>query len=175
MSLQHVATALERVRAVLTRRPAMALHDDAPASARWQGATRNVAIHANGTVIETDMATEVGGTGDRVSPGWLFRAGVASCAVTTIAMRAAVEGIALTALEAFVESRTDVRGLLAMSDPDGAPVPAGPFEMHLRIRIAADGLPPDELVAFVDRACRCAPVSSAVSSGVPLELHVDVA
>ena len=175
MSLQNIAAALERVRHVLTRRPDMAMHDDSPATARWQGGMRNVAVHGNGTEIETDMAQEIGGTGDRVTPGWLFRAGLASCAVTSIAMRAAAEGIVLTTLEAHVESRTDLRGLLGMENADGAPVHAGPAEIHLRVRIAAQGLDPDELRALVTRGCRCSPVPSAVATPTPLAIHVDVA
>jgi len=175
MSLQDVAAAMARVRHVLTRRPDMALHDDSPATVRWQGGTRNVACHANGTAIETDMAQEVGGSGDRVTPGWLFRAGVASCAVTSIAMRAAAEGVALTALEAHVESRTDLRGLLDMAAADGTHVHAGPAEMHLRVRIAADGVSAEDLEALVARGCRCSPVPSAVATPTPLAIHVDVA
>ena len=67
MSLQPVAAALHRVKSVLERRPATGEHDDAPASARWERGVRSVASHANGTRIETDMSTEVGGTGDRVT------------------------------------------------------------------------------------------------------------
>jgi hypothetical protein len=101
MSLQHVATALQRVETVFARRPDLALHDDAPAQARWESGTRIVASHANGTQFETDMPAEIGGTGDRVTPGWLFRAGLASCAVTSIAMAAAAEGIELSSLQAI--------------------------------------------------------------------------
>ena len=74
----------------------MGMHDDAPATARWRGGTRVVTSHANGIEIPTDMPGELGGSGDRVTPGWLFRAGLASCAATRIAMGAAAEGIELT-------------------------------------------------------------------------------
>jgi len=175
MSLQPVATALARAQDVLTRRPGMGLHDDAPATARWEGGTRNVATHANGTSVATDMATELGGGGERVTPGWLFRAGVASCTVTIIAMRAAMEGVALTALEARVASRTDARGLLGMKGEDGIPVNPGPCEIHLHVRIAAAGAAPDTLRSLVDRACRCSPMASAVTSITPLDVHVEIA
>ena len=119
MGMNDVATALNRVRAVLARKPALGVHDDAPATARWERGTRIVASHADGTRMETDMPVELGGSGDRVSPGWLFRAGVASCAATTIVMQAALEGIELTVLEVTVASRSDTRGLLGMCDGDG--------------------------------------------------------
>lgn len=174
MSLQDIAAGMARACQVLARRPELGMHDDSPATARWRGGVRNVALHANGTAIETDMAEEIGGTGDRVTPGWLFRAGLASCAVTSIAMRAAAEGVALTALEAHVESRTDLRGMLAMAGGDGAPVHAGPAEMHLRIRIAAEGMSADALRALVARGCRCSPVPTAVTTPTPLSVHVEV-
>src|SRR6187401_1206577 len=93
MPMQDVAAAMERVKTVLERRPEMGLHDDAPATARWEGGTRIVASHSNGKQMATDMPAELGGSGDQVTPGWLFRAGLASCAATTIAMAAARHGI----------------------------------------------------------------------------------
>ena len=107
MTTRQVAAAMERVHSVLLRRPETGIHDDAPATAAWQGATRVVARHANGTTVPTDMPTEVGGTGDQVTPGWLFRAGVASCTATSIAMSAAAEGIELDRPRGAVDSRTD--------------------------------------------------------------------
>ena len=175
MSLQPVAATIARAHAVLQRRPDMGLHDDSPATARWSGGTRNVASHADGTAIETDMPTEVGGTGDRVTPGWLFRAGVASCAVTTIAMRAAMEGVALTELAARVESRSDTRGLLGMADADGSPIDAGPSAMRLYVRIGAAGVTPDALRALVDAACGSSPIPCAVRHVTPLDVQVEVA
>ena len=97
MTTQRVAAALQRVAAVLRRRPEVGLHDDAPATARWEGGTRIVASHANGIRMSTDMPSELGGSGDQVTPGWLFRAGLASCFSTCIAMGAATEGIELRA------------------------------------------------------------------------------
>src|SRR5438552_3676240 len=99
MGMHDIAAAMQRVEEVLRRRPDAGLHDDAPATARWQGGTRIVASHANGTQMQTDMPDELGGSGERVTPGWLFRAGVASCAATRIAMAAAAEGVALDTLE----------------------------------------------------------------------------
>ena len=49
MGMNDVATALHRVRTVLARKPALGVHDDAPATARWERGTRIVASHANGT------------------------------------------------------------------------------------------------------------------------------
>ena len=174
MSTQEVAAALQRVEAVLQRRPEMGVHDDAPATARWERGTRVVASHANGTQMATDMPTELGGTGDKVTPGWLFRAGFASCAATSIALAAAAKGIELATLEVRASSRSDTRGLLGMADAAGAPVPAGPHDVQLHVRIAADGVEPARLRALVADGYRCSPIPSAVVSAVPVELRIDV-
>lgn len=174
MGMKDVATALQRVRTVLARKPAMGVHDDAPATARWESGTRVVASHANGTRMETDMPTELGGSGDRVSPGWMFRAGVASCAATTIAMQAALEGIDLTDLEVTVASRSDTRGLLGMTDGDGHVVGAGPSDLRLRVRIAADGVTPERLRALVAASRERSPIPSAVVTALSLDVSIDV-
>ena len=76
MTIEDIAAAVHRVESVLKRRPATGIHDDAPATAQWQTGLRVVARHANGTQMVTDMPAELGGSGDKVTPGWLFRAGL---------------------------------------------------------------------------------------------------
>lgn len=95
MAAADIAKALQRVESVLRRRPDSGLNDDAPATARWDGGTRMVANHPSGKQVLTDMPAEIGGSGDQVTPGWLFRAALASCTATRIAMAAAAQGIAL--------------------------------------------------------------------------------
>jgi hypothetical protein len=111
--LEQVADAIRRAQRAFARRPGIAAHDDAPAAARWDGGTRVISGHPNGSSIRSDMPSEFGGSDAEVTPGWLFRAGLASCAATCIAMAAAVEGIALTKLEVVARSRSDARGMPA--------------------------------------------------------------
>lgn len=174
MTTQHIATAIERVQSVLRRRPEMGLHDDAPATAAWQGATRVVVSHGNGTQLPTDMPTEIGGTGDLVTPGWLFRAGLASCATTSIALMAIARGIELGTLEVHVSSRSDTRGLLGMADARGEVVAAGPSDVRMSVRIAAAGVAPERLRALVEEGCRCSPIPNAVQQATPVALQIDV-
>ena len=82
---------MKRAATVFDRRPDMGLHDDAPATACWEGGTKVTARHANGHVVCTDMPQELGGGGGTVTPGWLLRAGFASCAASCIGMAAAAE------------------------------------------------------------------------------------
>ena len=173
MTMQDIATAMQRVERALRHRPGMGLHEDAPAVARWDGGTRVVSSHANGTRVSTDMPAELGGNGDRVTPGWLFRAGVASCLTTRIAMGAAAAGIELTALEVRAGSHSDLRGLLDLPDAEGTPVFAGPCAVQLHVRIAAPGVAPERLRALVEDSHRCSPMPNALEHAVPVDLHID--
>jgi uncharacterized OsmC-like protein len=175
MSLEALASAVGRVRAVLDRKPSAGLHDDAPATSSWQGGTRCIASHANGTRVETDMPKEVGGTAQAVTPGWLFRAGLASCAVPTYVTQAALEGLELTLLEVRVDSRSDVSGYNGMAEADGTPVDAGPRDLRMHVRIAARGASAETLRDFVARAQCLSPVPQAVLKARPIALEVEVA
>lgn len=174
MSAEYVADAMQRVEVVLRRRPDMGIHDDTPAVARWRGSTRIVTSHANGIEIPTDMPGELGGTGDQVSPGWLMRAGLAACTATRIAMGAAAAGIELTMLELRASSRSDTRGLLGMTEPDGTPISAGPHDLQLHVTIAAHDVPAERLRALVEESHRCSPVPCAIQQETPVGLQIEI-
>jgi uncharacterized OsmC-like protein len=174
MATRDIAAAMQRVERVLQRRPETGIHDDASAIARWESGTRIVASHANGAQVLTDMPNELGGNGDQVTPGWLLRAGVASCLATCIAMIAAAEGITLTTLEVLASSRSDLRGLLGMADAGGGPVSAGPRDVQLHVRVSADDVPPERLRILVEDSRRRSPMLLALEDAVPVNLRVDV-
>jgi uncharacterized OsmC-like protein len=174
MSLENIATAMQRVKSAFMRRPEAGIHDDAPATASWDGDVKVITRHADGTQLVTDMPRELGGSGEYVTPGWLFRAGLASCAATSIALAAAAKGLRLTELEVTASSRSDARGLLGMSEPSGDPVYAGPFDMQLHVRIRADGVSAELLREMVEGSLRHSPIPNAVSHATPLVLHIDV-
>jgi uncharacterized OsmC-like protein len=173
MTMQDIATALQRVESVLKRRPAAGTHDDAPAIARWQTGLRVAAKHDNGTQVLTDMPTELGGSGDQVTPGWLLRAGLASCLATRIAMSAAATGVELTFLEVLASSRSDARGLFGMREASGKPVGAGPRDVQLLVRISAAGVSAERLHDFVEDSNRCSPVAAALREQVSVALRVE--
>jgi uncharacterized OsmC-like protein len=175
MTSQDIATAMQRVGSVLRRRPEVGLHEDAPATARWERGTRVVASHANGTQLVTDMPSELGGGGDQVTPGWLFRAGLASCLVTRIAMGAAAAGIEIANLEVLATSRSDTRGLFGMPEVSGEPVGAGPRDLQLLVRISAPEATPDRLRNLIEDCNRCAPVCAAAREELPVALRIEVA
>jgi uncharacterized OsmC-like protein len=174
MTTRDITTALRRAERVLRGSPKIGMHDDAPATASWQGGTRVISSHANGMHVASDMPSELGGSGDRVTPGWLFLAGLAACAATSIVMTAAAEEIELTSLEVLARSRSDARALLGMTDTDGKSVPAGPRDLQLQVRISAPGIAPARLRALVEEGCRRSPIPNAVVNAVPMALHIDV-
>lgn len=176
MAMHDIAVALQRVEALMHKRPDLGPHDDAPAHARWEGGMRVSAADASGErLLETDMPREVGGSGEGVTPGWLLRASAASCAVTRIVMAAATRGVALDGVEAWVASRSDVRGLLGMPDADGRPITPAPTQMSLHVRIAAPALSEAQLRELVEQSCLLAPVQAALQQAVPMTLEIEAA
>ena len=174
-TLEPIATAVHRIHSALQRRPEAGMHDDAPATARWQGGARVITSHADGAQVITDMPAAMGGSGDQVTPGWLFRAGLAACATTSIVLAAAAAGVAIVALDVSVGSRSDLRGLLGMSDEAGQPVNAGPADLHLQVRVDAPGVAAERVRALVEGAVRCSPVPTLVRQVTPLALRLDIA
>ncbi len=176
MALHDIAVALQRVETLMHKRPDLGPHDDAPAHARWEGGMRVSAADASGERrLETDMPREVGGSGAGVTPGWLLRASTASCAVTRIVMAAAARGVALNGVEAWVGSRSDVRGLLGIPDVEGRPITPAPTQMSLHVRIAAPTLTEAQMRELVEQSCLLAPVQAALQHEVPLTLEIETA
>ncbi len=175
MTTAQIAAAMQRVESVLRRRPESGLHDDAPATARWRGGVRVVSQHPIGVEVASDMPVELGGSGEAVTPGWLLRAGLASCLATRIAMAAAAEGIELGTLEVDASSRSDLRGLLGMAAGDGQPVSPAAFGIQLLVRIGAAGVAGERLQAMVEASHRCSPVAATLAAAPPVVLRIDVA
>ena len=124
---------LERAKRLFLEKPAVARKANTTATAVWRdGLTCDVAGPAAENAI-TDMPEAMGGRGAGSNLGWLLRAGIASCAATAIAMRAALQGIALKTLEVKVDSDSDARGLVGISD-----VSAALGNLRMSIRIGAD-------------------------------------
>jgi uncharacterized OsmC-like protein len=169
-----IALAMQRAVAVFTRRPQQAVHDDATAYASWRGGTRVATSHDNGTQVETDMPGELGGSGDRVSPGWLFRAGIAACGATAIAMVAASEGIELDELDVHVGSRSDARGMLGMRDEAGDPLPSSAIGFTVQVRICASTVDEARLRALVEEGLRRSPMQDAMLRHPPVTVQVHV-
>jgi uncharacterized OsmC-like protein len=148
--------------------------DEARYTDSYARATLGEALHVkvegpSGEHIITDMPGGVGGRGEAPSPGWLFRAAIASCVASTIGMEAAREGVALISLEVEVDSESDDRGILGM-EPN---VPAGPLSTSIRIRAKADGVEDSRLHAILERGAGRCPVCDAAKRAVDVRVEIE--
>lgn len=170
--MEKMAAAVRDKQAHLRLHPETGDHPAPPASACWEGGYRVVTRHANGIQVQTDMAADLGGTGDQVPPAWLLRAALASCAITSIVRAAALEGIDLKMLEAQVDSRSDARGIFDVPGADGQPVPVGSHQVRLAVKIGAPGVPAPRLQALVHEGLRLSGVAAMVRCAVPIDLQI---
>ena len=164
----HIGDCLSRACHAFERRPSAALQDDSPAMAVWDGALGTKLSHAAMPSLRTDMPAALGGDGVAPSPGWYFRAGVASCMVTSIAMQAAMRGIVLKRVDVEARSESDARGMLGIA-PE---VPPGPLRFWLTVTLEAHDTPQDALRNLVETAHAYAPMSGALRG--PIDVAVDL-
>jgi uncharacterized OsmC-like protein len=192
---ERIAAAWHRLRAILERRPSSGLLEDAPAVAHWTGGTgfviefgrdpQSALRHAQ---LRTDLSEVLGGWAPGgaapdgaggadgplvVSPGWLLRAALASCVGTLIVVGAAARGLTLQSLELEASSRSDLRGMLGLTDRgSGKVVSPAPQECRLQVRIGAVGASADSLRELVAEGHRLSPVSRALQG--PLDVSVRI-
>ncbi len=84
------------------------------------------------------------------------------------------DGVVLESLAVEATSRSDTRGVLRMTEPDGTPVSAGAHDLKLQVRIRAAGIDPHTLRRMVEQGLRASPIAVTVTGGAPLALHVDI-
>lgn len=169
--MNTIRDSILNVRSALATKPDAGPAPDRPAVAVMEGGLRCRAEGGDGWSVVTDMPTPVGGEGTAPTPGWLIRAALASCAATTIAMRAAELEIPLTRLEVTAESETDMRGLLGVGDG----VEPGPATARLRVELAAEDADAQQLEQLVAWADSHSPVGDCVRRAVPVELVITAA
>jgi uncharacterized OsmC-like protein len=164
-TLADIQSAVRAAVRFLTEHPDEARYTDSEATATLEEGLRVRVQGPGGEAIDTDMPASVGGDGSGPSAGWLFRASLASCVASLIAMRAAEEGVELTNLKVTVDSESDDRGILGM-DPG---IPTGPLSMRIRVEASAgDGRSLDDIV---DSAIARCPVYDAARR--PVEITVE--
>jgi organic hydroperoxide reductase OsmC/OhrA len=165
MDTVDIGRVLLRAEQAFQRKQALALHDDAPATVDLGPCLVAEVEGGAGLRIRTDLPATMGGDGSGPTPGWVLRAGLASCLGTAFAIRAARLGFALRRLEVTASGRSDARGLLG----DG---PVGPLGRGLRVHIEADGVPPQQLRELVAWADAHSPVSDALRRPIALGLTI---
>lgn len=164
----HIRASILRARDAFDRRPAAALQEDSAATATWEGGLATRLLHPSSPALGTDLPGALGGGGANPSPGWYFRAGLAACTASSIAMEAALRGITLGRLAVTAHSESDARGMLGTED-----VPAGPLRFWLEVAVAAPDASPAQLRDLVACAAARSPMAQAVRSPVAVELSID--
>jgi uncharacterized OsmC-like protein len=166
-----IRESIENAVRYLSEHPDEARYTDSLARATLGEALRVEVDGPDGLRVATDMPTGVGGRGKEPSPGWLFRAALASCVATTVGMEAARERVSLRSVEVEVDSESDDRGILGLDEA----VPAGPLSTRIRIRAAADGVEEAALREVVNRGAGRCPVCDATKRAVDVSIEIETA
>lgn len=167
--MTSIAKAIQNAVSFLSENPNEARYTDSYARAILGEDLRVVVEGPGDESVVTDMSAGVGGRAEGPSPGWLFRAAIASCVASTIGMEAAREGIVLGSLEVEVDSESDDRGILGM-DPEA---PVGPFSTTIRIRGQAEGVDEDRLRQVLEVGAQRCPVCDATKRAVEVRLEIE--
>jgi uncharacterized OsmC-like protein len=166
----EIKEAIENAVRFLTEHPDEARYTDSYARATLGESLRVEVEGPGGERIVTDMPTGIGGRAEELSPGWLYRAAIASCVASTIGMEAAREGLALSGLQVEVDSESDDRGILGMDQA----VPAGPLSTGVRVRARADGVDEGRLREILERGAALCPSYDGTKRAVPVSLEVEI-
>lgn len=169
MGTQEIHSAIEAAVGYLTEHPDEARYTDSQAVATIEGGLRCRVTGPDGASVVTDMPPSVGGGGSAPSAGWLFRASMASCIATVIAMRAANQGVELSGLEVTVDSESDDHGILGMDED----VPAGPLSVRVGVRISSPEVEPERLRAIAEWGADHCPVCDATRRAVPMTREIE--
>jgi uncharacterized OsmC-like protein len=164
MSAESIRASVQGAIEFLTEHPDQARYRDSAAVARAIDGLRVRVEGPNGESLETDMPESVGGTNAAPSPGWLFRASLASCVAMMIQLRAAHQGVEADGITVIVDSESDDRGILGIDEN----VPAGPFSVAVKVTGAGEGL--REVVRWAFDHC---PVTDAAARALDISLEID--
>lgn len=171
MSTTQIREALQALSDMLAGQPQKARSKNSSATAVLEGGLRFQLAGPNGETALTDMSAALGGTASAPAPSWLFRASLASCTATVIAMRAAQLGVTLDGLKVSVTSESDVRGLLGITDE----VSARLDNLRVQVQIGAAGASPGQLREIVSWAEAHSPIGCTVRDAQRTLLDIEIA
>jgi uncharacterized OsmC-like protein len=167
--MSSIGDAIRKATEYLRANPEEARYTDSPATATLDSGLKVTVIGPDGAKVVTDMPTGVGGADSAPSPGWLFRAALASCDATLIAMRAAMTDVELSEIEVTIDSESNDYGILGIDKS----VPAGPSSVGTRVKVRGVDADPSSLRELVDWAAAHCPVCDATKRAVPVTLEID--
>jgi uncharacterized OsmC-like protein len=169
MTSVAIAAALVKLGCDIAANPDKARAKYTPAIATVVGGLK-CRVDGAGQVIETDMPAATGGENSAPSPGWFFRASLASCCATVIAQEASRRNVSLTKLLVTVEGDGDLRGMLGLDDA----ISAGHLAIRTNVEIAASNASKAELQALVKWAAAHAPVGCTVRDASANTLNITI-
>jgi uncharacterized OsmC-like protein len=167
---ERIGSAIHGAIEYLTQHPEEARYTDSEAVASLEKGLRVSVKDPAGRVVETDMSKGIGGEETAPSAGWLFRAALAACDTTLIAMRAAMLGIELTEAQVTIDSESDDFGILGIDDS----IPAGPLRVRTRVRVSARDTDEQVLRDLVEWAMGHCPVCDVTKRAVPVTIDIDL-
>ena len=168
MSTTQIREAVEAASKVLSEQPEKARGETTPAVAVVEDGLKCRVTGPSGETVHTDMAAGVGGGDSAPQPGWLMRAGLASCNATCIALRAAQCGIELSELEVTVSGQVDKRGMLGVDDS----VAAGVNPLRLHVKVGAPDTSEKELRDLILWAKSHSPVGCTDLSSAEVDIQI---
>src|SRR5918999_4508609 len=127
--MSSIGDAIKGASEFLREHPAEAPYTDSAAVATLGEGLKVSVAAPDGRTVTTDMPPSVGGSDTAPSPGWLFRAALAACDATLIAMRAAMIGVELDHVAVTIDSESNDYGILGLDDS----VPAGPLSVRTKV------------------------------------------
>jgi uncharacterized OsmC-like protein len=166
--VERVGEAISGAVDYLTAHPEEASYTDSQAVATLEAGLRVSVRDPSGRTVETDMVKGVGGEDTAPSAGWLFRAALAACDATLIAMRAAMLGVHLTSAEVIIDSESNDHGILGIDDS----VPPGPLSVRTQVAVVATNADDAQIRELVDWAVAHCPVCDAVKRSVPVSVEL---
>jgi uncharacterized OsmC-like protein len=170
MSIETIRQALEKYEKILADNPEKACAKNPSATASLQDGLSFQVTGPRGETVRTDMAPALGGAASGAAPGWLLRAGLASCTATVIAMRAASLRVVLDKLDVTVDSESDTRGMLGLDEN----ISAGLGGFRTQVKIGAANASADQLREIVHWADAHSPVACTLREAPGNRLEVDV-
>jgi uncharacterized OsmC-like protein len=125
-------------------------------------------VHKFATMAHCDHPAVLCGEDEGPTPvEWILH-GLAGCLTAGIANIAAVRGVTLHSVEAFVEGDIDLQGILGLSDK----VRNGFSDVRVTFKVAGDA-PAETLKAIVAQAKARSAVFDILTNGVPVSIAVE--
>ena len=163
----RIRTAVEQAEAFFQKQTGP--QPDTPATATIESGLRCRVESPDGRAIYTDMPEGIGGTATANSPGWHFRAALASCDASLLAIRAARVGVQLDSIQVKVDGESDGRGMLL---DEG--ISAGSSKICIVFKVSSKTATKKEIEDLIHWVEEHSPVGTDVSRAVNVNSEIEI-